>query len=112
MIVHRAKKHTAIAPSSLTLTDSTFVANKAISGNGGKGGAGGDGGVGGGNGGAFSAVALGTELGTVLITFGFWRKARMEEGFLTNELGADIYGPYCRRVPMLVPHLPRGRDPA
>jgi protein-S-isoprenylcysteine O-methyltransferase Ste14 len=34
-----------------------------------------------------------------------WQKARMEEGFLTNELGADAYGPYCRRVPMLVPFL-------
>ena len=58
-----------------------------------------------------TGIALGTTtalLGTVLITFGFWRKARMEEGFLTNELGADIYGPYCRRVPMLVPFLRRG----
>ena len=43
---------------------------------------------------------------TVLIAFGLWQKARMEEGFLTTELGAEAYGPYCRRVPMLVPFLP------
>jgi len=41
-----------------------------------------------------------------LISLGMWQKARMEEGFLTKELGADAYGPYCRRVPMLVPFLP------
>jgi protein-S-isoprenylcysteine O-methyltransferase Ste14 len=46
-------------------------------------------------------------LGTLLIAFGLWQKARMEEGFLTNELGAEAYGPYCRRVPMLVPFLPQ-----
>jgi protein-S-isoprenylcysteine O-methyltransferase Ste14 len=44
-------------------------------------------------------------LGTVLISFGEWQKARMEERFLTVELGADVYGPYCRRVPMIVPFL-------
>lgn len=44
-------------------------------------------------------------LGAMLIAAGLWQKARMEEGFLTNELGADAYGPYCRRVPMLVPFL-------
>jgi protein-S-isoprenylcysteine O-methyltransferase Ste14 len=43
----------------------------------------------------------------VLISVGLWQKARMEEGFLTTELGADAYGPYCRRVPMLVPFLPQ-----
>ena len=52
-----------------------------------------------------TATAL---LGVVLIAFGLWQKARMEEGFLTAELGADAYGPYCRRVPMLVPFLPQG----
>jgi len=58
-----------------------------------------------------TGIAIGTAtalLGTALIAFGFWRKARMEEGFLTNELGADAYGPYCQRVPMLVPFLPQG----
>jgi protein-S-isoprenylcysteine O-methyltransferase Ste14 len=54
-----------------------------------------------------AAVATVTALlGALLITFGLWRKARMEEGFLTTELGADAYGRYCRRVPMLVPYLP------
>jgi protein-S-isoprenylcysteine O-methyltransferase Ste14 len=43
-----------------------------------------------------------------LISFGFWLKARAEERFLTAELGADAYGAYRRRVPMLVPSL-RGR---
>jgi protein-S-isoprenylcysteine O-methyltransferase Ste14 len=41
--------------------------------------------------------------GAVLISVGFWLKARAEERFLTAELGADAYGDYRRRVPMLVP---------
>jgi len=45
-------------------------------------------------------------LGAALISLGMWQKARMEEGFLTQELGANAYGSYCRRVPMLVPFLP------
>jgi protein-S-isoprenylcysteine O-methyltransferase Ste14 len=56
-----------------------------------------------------TGVAVGTVtamLGAVLISLGMWQKARMEEGFLTHELGADEYGSYCRRVPMLVPFLP------
>jgi protein-S-isoprenylcysteine O-methyltransferase Ste14 len=56
-----------------------------------------------------TGVAVGTVtamLGAVLISLGMWQKARMEEGFLTQELGADEYGSYCRRVPMLVPFLP------
>ncbi len=44
-------------------------------------------------------------LGVVLISLGEWQKARMEERFLTAELGSDVYGPYCRRVPMIVPFL-------
>jgi protein-S-isoprenylcysteine O-methyltransferase Ste14 len=55
-----------------------------------------------------TGLAIGTAtalLGTVLIAFGFWQKARMEEGFLTNQLGAEAYGPYRQRVPMLVPLL-------
>lgn len=58
-----------------------------------------------------TGVAVGTVtaiLGAVLISLGMWQKARMEEGFLTTELGADAYGSYCRRVPMLVPFLPPG----
>ena len=56
-----------------------------------------------------TGVAVGTVtamLGAALISLGMWQKARMEEGFLTHELGADEYGSYCRRVPMLVPFLP------
>jgi protein-S-isoprenylcysteine O-methyltransferase Ste14 len=45
-------------------------------------------------------------LGVFGIAFGLWQKARMEEGFLSAELGADAYEPYRRRVPMLVPFLP------
>jgi protein-S-isoprenylcysteine O-methyltransferase Ste14 len=44
-------------------------------------------------------------LGAGLIAFGLWLKARMEERFLSAELGADAYGAYRRRVPMLVPFL-------
>ena len=52
------------------------------------------------------AVATWTSLlGALLISFGEWQKARMEEGFLTAELGAEAYGPYCKRVPMIVPFL-------
>jgi isoprenylcysteine carboxyl methyltransferase (ICMT) family protein YpbQ len=57
-----------------------------------------------------TGVAVGTVtamLGAVLISLGMWQKARMEEGFLTTELGADAYGSYCRRVPMLFPFLPQ-----
>jgi protein-S-isoprenylcysteine O-methyltransferase Ste14 len=38
-----------------------------------------------------------------LIVVGLWLKARAEERFLTAELGADAYGAYRRRVPMLIP---------
>jgi protein-S-isoprenylcysteine O-methyltransferase Ste14 len=43
--------------------------------------------------------------GAALIAFGLWVKARIEECFLTAELGADAYGAYRRRVPMLIPGL-------
>jgi protein-S-isoprenylcysteine O-methyltransferase Ste14 len=45
--------------------------------------------------------------GAALIAFGFWLKARVEERFLMAELGPGVYGRYRRRVPMLVPLLPR-----
>src|SRR5579863_631556 len=44
-------------------------------------------------------------LGVVLISLGEWQKGRMEERFLSVELGAEEYGSYCRRVPMIVPFL-------
>jgi protein-S-isoprenylcysteine O-methyltransferase Ste14 len=62
-----------------------------------------------------TGFALGTAsalLGTALIAFGFWQKARMEEGFLANELGADAYGRYRHRVPMLIPFLPQHQSAA
>lgn len=45
--------------------------------------------------------------GTALIACGLWLKARAEERFLAAELGAGAYNSYRRRVPMLVPLLPR-----
>jgi protein-S-isoprenylcysteine O-methyltransferase Ste14 len=47
-------------------------------------------------------------LGAASVAIGLWLKARVEERFLTAELGADAYGAYRRRVPMLVPFLPPG----
>jgi protein-S-isoprenylcysteine O-methyltransferase Ste14 len=55
-----------------------------------------------------SGIAIATwpaMLGVVLISLGEWQKGRMEERFLTAELGAEVYGPYCQRVPMIVPFL-------
>lgn len=57
-----------------------------------------------------TGFAIGTTsalLGAALIAYGLCQKARMEESFLSTELGADAYGSYCRRVPMLVPFLPQ-----
>jgi protein-S-isoprenylcysteine O-methyltransferase Ste14 len=52
------------------------------------------------------AVATWTSiLGALFIAFGEWQKARMEEGFLSVELGQDAYSVYSRRVPMIVPFL-------
>jgi protein-S-isoprenylcysteine O-methyltransferase Ste14 len=53
-----------------------------------------------------TAIAQATALalaGAALIALGFWLKARAEERFLAAELGADAYGAYRRRVPMLIP---------
>ena len=55
-----------------------------------------------------TGIAVGTAtaiLGAALISLGMGLKARMEEGFLTAELGVDAYVSYCRRVPMLIPFL-------
>jgi len=45
-------------------------------------------------------------LGACVMTAGWVIKARLEERFLREQLGADAYGDYARRVPMLVP-VPR-----
>jgi protein-S-isoprenylcysteine O-methyltransferase Ste14 len=55
-----------------------------------------------------SGIAIATwpaMVGVLLISFGEWQKGRMEERFLSAELGAEAYGSYCRRVPMIVPFL-------
>jgi protein-S-isoprenylcysteine O-methyltransferase Ste14 len=46
-------------------------------------------------------------VGVVVMTLGWYVKARMEEEFLREELGADVYRAYERRVPMLLPLLRR-----
>ena len=55
---------------------------------------------------AFKGTAV-AFLGAVVMTLGFWIKARLEERFLSQELGADAYDSYRRRVPMLVPFGPK-----
>lgn len=51
------------------------------------------------NGLAVAAVAL--------LTLGLWLKARVEEQFLLEELGAEPYSDYKARTPMLLPRVPR-----
>jgi protein-S-isoprenylcysteine O-methyltransferase Ste14 len=60
---------------------------------------------------AATAAMRGTALawlGACVMTTGWVIKARLEEEFLREELGADTYGEYARRVPMLAP-FPRRR---
>jgi len=47
-----------------------------------------------------TAAAL---IGFVLFALGFYLKARIEERWLSQELGTDAYADYKRRVPMLIP---------
>lgn len=54
----------------------------------------------------FAIGLVTTILGAILISFGMWQKGRMEEVFLSKELGEDAYGAYCRQVPMIIPFLP------
>ena len=49
-----------------------------------------------------SASAVGLA-GFLLMTLGLWLKARLEEEFLSAELGVAAYGDYKARTPMLVP---------
>ncbi len=58
-----------------------------------------------------TAAIKGTVLGftgALIIVIGLWMKARLEEQWLRDELGAEAYGAYRRRVPMLVPFFPAG----
>ena len=52
----------------------------------------------------------GALVGLGLLSLGLAMKARLEEGFLKAELGADPYRAYAARVPMLIPW--RWRRPA
>jgi protein-S-isoprenylcysteine O-methyltransferase Ste14 len=59
-----------------------------------------------------TAVAKGTLLGAggfVFLLLGIWMKARLEEHWLTQELGEGVYCGYRRRVPMLMPFGPKGK---
>lgn len=47
-------------------------------------------------------------VGAILLSVGLWMKARLEEGFLSQELGPADYAAYRARVPMLVPFLKGG----
>ena len=44
-------------------------------------------------------------LGAGVMTVGWYVKARLEEEFLREQLGAEEYADYARRVPMLIPFL-------
>ena len=55
---------------------------------------------------------VGAWVGVSLMTLGWSIKARMEEGFLREQLGTEQYGAYARRVPMLVPYLRRTGRPS
>ncbi|HTT82141.1 MAG TPA: isoprenylcysteine carboxylmethyltransferase family protein [Rhizomicrobium sp.] len=50
---------------------------------------------------------LAAVFGAAIMTVGFWIKARLEERFLREQLGADAYDAYRRRVPMLLPFGPK-----
>lgn len=44
--------------------------------------------------------------GALLLTVGFWLKARLEERFLSEALGGSAYADYRSRTPMLIPLWP------
>jgi protein-S-isoprenylcysteine O-methyltransferase Ste14 len=48
-------------------------------------------------------------LACLFFTLSFWVKAQLEERWLSQELGAEAYASYRRRVPMLLPFGPRPR---
>jgi protein-S-isoprenylcysteine O-methyltransferase Ste14 len=55
-----------------------------------------------------SAALLGTLValtGAVVMTFGWYLKARLEEEFLLEQLGFDAYHDYAARTAMLIPFL-------
>ena len=46
-----------------------------------------------------------TLTGAALLALGIYVKAKTEEQFLRDQLGAEAYDAYARRVPMLIPSL-------
>jgi protein-S-isoprenylcysteine O-methyltransferase Ste14 len=52
-----------------------------------------------------AAATANAILGGILIILGLCLKARIEEHFLSTELGPGAYAAYRRRVPMLVPFI-------
>lgn len=56
---------------------------------------------------AVAQATLPALAGCALIALGLWLKARLEEEFLRQELGAEAYDSYRRRVPMLLPFGPK-----
>ena len=46
-------------------------------------------------------------IGAALLYIGYWMKARLEERFLSEELGPDAYAAYRARIPMLIPFGPK-----
>ena len=46
-----------------------------------------------------------TLAGAAILATGIYVKARTEESFLRDQLGAETYDAYARRVPMLVPFI-------
>jgi protein-S-isoprenylcysteine O-methyltransferase Ste14 len=59
-----------------------------------------------------SAILRGTVAGFIgasLMTISWYLKARLEEQFLREQLGAESYDAYSSRVPMLVPFLKRSK---
>jgi len=60
-----------------------------------------------------SAILRGTMagfIGATLMTVSWYLKARLEEQFLREQLGAENYDSYARRVPMLVPFMKPGKS--
>ena len=56
--------------------------------------------------GTILAIAAG-----LVITLGLWMKARLEEGWLREQLGPEAYDAYRQRVPMLMPFGPKASAP-
>lgn len=54
---------------------------------------------------AASEATVTALLGAFVIILSFYIKASLEEHFLRDELGSEVYQAYARRVPMLIPFI-------